>query len=206
MYLQISNSMKILLDPGHGINTPGKRSPDGLFLEYRYTRIIATRIIAELTDCGYEASLLVTEETDIPLSERCHRVNTICDRLGTKNVILISIHVNASGDGTKWMSASGWSAYTTPGITNSDLLAYDLYEAAKKNLPSQKIRLFNGPEEPDFESNLYLLRHTRCPAVLTENLFQDCATDVAFLQSHIGMQAITTLHVEGILDYLSIDL
>ena len=31
------------------------------------------------------------------------------------------------------------------------MLAYDLYEAAKKYLAGQKIRFFNGPKEPDFE-------------------------------------------------------
>ena len=81
-------------------------------------------------------------------------------------------------------------------------MAYDLYEAAKKYLAGQKIRLFNGPKEPDFESNLYLLKHTKCPAVLTENLFQDCLSDVSFLQSHSGMKAITMLHIEGIIEYL----
>ena len=66
------------------------------------------------------------------------------------NVLLVSIHVNASGSDGKWHSASGWSAFTTPGITRTDMLAYDLYEAAKKYLAGQKIRLFNGPKEPDF--------------------------------------------------------
>ena len=28
------NAMLILLDPAHGHNTPGKRSPDGILLEY----------------------------------------------------------------------------------------------------------------------------------------------------------------------------
>ena len=92
--------------------------------------------------------------------------------------------------------------YICSGITGADLLAYDLYEAAKKYLAGQKIRLFNGPKEPDFESNLYLLKHTKCPAVLTENLFQDCLSDVSFLQSHSGMKAITMLHIEGIIEYL----
>ena len=194
--------MKILLDPGHGIETPGKRSPDGKFLEYQYNRLIASRVIAELMDCGYEASLLVPEFFDIPLVERCRRVNAVCDVVGALNVILVSVHVNAAGSDGKWHKASGWSAYTTPGITRADLLAYDLYEAAKKYLVGQKIRLFNGPKEPDFESNLYLLRHTKCPAVLTENMFQDCLSDVSFLQSHSGMEAITMLHVEGIADFL----
>ena len=60
--------MKILLDPGHGIETPGKRSPDGLFLEHQYNRLIASRVTAELLDCGYDVSLLVPEISDIPLA------------------------------------------------------------------------------------------------------------------------------------------
>lgn len=194
--------MTIILDPGHGIETPGKRSPDGLFREYEYNRLIASRVIAELNDCGYDAQLLVPEITDVPLTERCHRVNTICDELGASNVILVSIHVNAAGSDCKWHNASGWSAYTSPGITRADLLAYDLYEAAKKYLVGQKIRQFNGPKEPDFESNLYLLKHTKCAAVLTENMFQDCRKDVEFLQSHSGKNALTMLHVEGIRDFI----
>ena len=38
--------MLIVIDNGHGHNTPGKRSPDGKFLEYAYNREIATRIVA----------------------------------------------------------------------------------------------------------------------------------------------------------------
>ena len=198
--------MKIFIDNGHGIETPGKRSPDGLFREYQYNRLIASRVTAELLDCGYDAQLLVPEISDVPLAERCRRVNAVCDEVGVNNVILVSIHVNAAGSDGKWHSASGWSAYTTPGITRADLLAYDLYEAAKKYLVGQKIRLFNGPKEPDFESNLYLLKHTKCAAVLTENMFQDCRKDVEFLQSRIGMEAITMLHVEGIREFASIQI
>lgn len=40
--------MVILLDGGHGIQTPGKRSPDGKLLEYKYTREIVDLIIKEL--------------------------------------------------------------------------------------------------------------------------------------------------------------
>ena len=196
--------MKIFIDNGHGIETPGKRSPDGKFLEYQYNRIIASRVTANLVDCGYDAQLLVPEISDVALAERCRRVNAICDEIGTSNVVLVSIHVNALGSDGKWHKATGWLAYTTPGITRADLLAYDLYEAAKKHLGGQKIRLFNGPKEPDFESNLYLLKHTKCAAVLTENMFQDCLSDVSFLQSHSGMEAITLLHVEGITEYLAV--
>ena len=40
--------MLILIDNGHGHNTPGKRSPDGKFLEATYTREIARRVVADL--------------------------------------------------------------------------------------------------------------------------------------------------------------
>ena len=67
--------MKILIDNGHGLMTAGKRSPDGQFREAFYTREIAKRIVADLTDRGFTAQLLVPEEDDIPLSERVRRVN-----------------------------------------------------------------------------------------------------------------------------------
>jgi len=194
--------MKILIDNGHGSDTPGKRSPDGRFLEYQYNRIIATRVVSELVDCGNYAELLVPEETDIPLRERVRRVNDKCDIFGVANVLLVSLHVNAAGSDGKWHKATGWSAYTTHGITKSDLLAMDLYEAARKNLPGKVIRQFNGPQEPDFEENFYILKHTKCPAVLTENFFMDNQCDVSYLQSNAGMAAITMLHIEGIREYL----
>lgn len=62
--------MTILIDNEHGSDTPGKRSPDGLFREYFYTREIASRVVSELSDCGYDAQLLVPETEDIPLRER----------------------------------------------------------------------------------------------------------------------------------------
>ena len=36
--------MIIILDPGHGIDTPGKRSPDNRLLEYKYCREIVNEI------------------------------------------------------------------------------------------------------------------------------------------------------------------
>ena len=107
--LSPDSTMKILIDNGHGLNTPGKRSPDGKFLEATYTREIARRIVADLLDRGYDAELLVPENEDIPLSERISRVNAHCQALGKSNVILVSIHVNAAGNGSKWMNATGWS-------------------------------------------------------------------------------------------------
>ena len=203
--------MKILIDNGHGLNTQGKRSPDGTLIEAAYTREIARRIVADLNDRGYDAELLVPEDEDIPLSERVRRVNEICliyepsspaptgDLI--PNVILVSIHINAAGDGTQWMNATGWSCYTCKGQTASDRLASCLYEAAIKNFPGRRIRTDDSDGDPDWEENFYILRHYLCPAVLTENFFMD-GIDFEFLQSKVCKQAIVDTHVEGIIEYL----
>jgi N-acetylmuramoyl-L-alanine amidase len=194
--------MLILIDNGHGLETPGKRSPDGKFLEYAYNREIATRIVADLTDRGHNAQLLVQEPEDIPLSERVRRINAHCNTLGKSNVILISIHVNAAGNGTKWLNATGWSCYTCKGQTTSDRIAECFYEAAKKNFPDRRIRTDYSDNDPDWEENFYILRHSPCPAVLTENFFMDNHSDLEYLQSRAGKQAIVDTHVEGIVEWL----
>lgn len=149
--------MTILLDPGHGKNTPGKRSPDGRFLEYRFNREIASRLNVRLLQFGYDSRIIVPEQEDISLAERCRRVNAVCQALGKDNVILISIHANASGNGSQWMKAQGWSAYTSKGQTKADILAECLYDAAAANLPGKRIRTDSSDGDRDWEENFYIL-------------------------------------------------
>lgn len=196
------STMKILIDNGHGLNTPGKRSPDGKFLEAIYTREIARRVVADLQDRGYDAELLVPEEEDISLKERVRRANEHCQTLGKSNVILISIHVNAAGNGSQWMNATGWSVYTCKGQTASDKLAECLCESAIKNFPGRRIRTDRSDGDTDWEENFYLLRKSLCVAVLTENFFMDSHSDLEYLQSKVGKQAVVDTHVEGITEYL----
>lgn len=194
--------MKIFIDNGHGLMTAGKRSPDGQFREAFYNREIARRIVADLQDRGYDAELLVPEEDDISLSERVRRINTACFLLGKANVILVSIHVNAAGNGSKWMNATGWSVYTCKGQTASDKLAECLCESAIKNFPGRRIRMDMSDGDMDWDENFYILRKSLCPAVLTENFFMDSHSDLEYLQSQAGKQAVVDTHVEGIVEYL----
>lgn len=194
--------IKVLLDNGHGENTPGKRSPDGKFREYLYAREIAEAVERELKSKGYDVERIVHEASDVSLSERARRVNEICARMGAKNVLLVSIHCNAAGNGKEWMNARGWSAYTSKGKTKADALADCLYNAASCFLTGQKIRRDYSDGDPDWEENFYILSKTKCPAVLTENFFQDNKEDVAFLTSSDGKKAVVDTHVEGIIQYI----
>ena len=175
--------MKILIDNGHGLMTPGKRSPDGQFREAFYNREIARRVVSELLNCGYDAELLVPEDDDISLTERVRRTN-------------------AAGDGNKWLNATGWSCYTCIGKTESDKLAECMYDSAIKYLSNKRIRTELSDADRDWEKDFYILKHSLCPAILTENFFMDSLSDLKYLQSRIGKQAITDTHVEGIKEYL----
>ena len=196
--------MKIFIDNGHGLMTAGKRSPDGQFREPFYNREIARRVVSDLRDRGLDAELLVPEDDDISLAERVRRVNTACFLLGKRNVILVSIHVNAAGNGSKWLNATGWSVYTCKGQTESDKLAECLCQAAIKNFPGRRIRTDMSDGDMDWEEGLYILRKSLCPAVLTENFFMDSISDHEYLQSRAGKQAVVDTHVEGIVEYLSL--
>ena len=195
--------MKILIDNGHGENTKGKCSPDGRLKEWAYSREIADRVVSGLRRLGIDAERIVKEDTDVPLSERCKRANAIYKETG-KKAILVSIHCNAAGSGASWMQARGWEAWTSVGQTKADKLADCLYATAEECLFGMKIRKDMADGDPDKESSFYILKHTKCPAVLTENLFQDNKEDVDFLLSEEGKRTIVSLHVKGICKYLGV--
>ena len=189
----------VLLDNGHGVETKGKRAPDESILEYKYTRDLATSIYTTLLECeNIHPILVVPELQDIALSERVNRINNYCKLYGAKNCILISLHLNAAGNGTKWMSGRGWEAYTSPADNRSDRLATMLYFYASNIFKNQKIRVDYTDGDPDKESNLYIIKGANCPAVLTESFFMDNKSDVKYLLSEEGFNNIVTVHVEAI--------
>lgn len=202
--------IKILIDNGHGINTIGKCSPYTAYKvgpnieykEYEWNREISSIIVKELIERGFNASLLVEEMRDVALSERVRRVNNICNEYGVNNVILISIHANASGNGSKWMTAKGWSAYTSKGNTKSDIIAEYLYKEAEKNFYGRKIRTDMSDGDRDWESNLYMCQKTKCPSVLTENFFYDNIDDVNYILSNEGKASIVKTHIDAIIKYI----
>ena len=191
--------MKILIDNGHGVDTAGKCSPDKTLYEYKWAREIANRLVAALKAKGYDAERIVTEETDVPLRTRCQRVNAICQKAGAKNCLLISVHINAAGNGT-WNTATGWSGWVAPNASaNSKKLAQCLYaEAEARNLKGNR----SVPSCKYWNGNFAIVRDTNCPAVLTENLFQDNQQEVKYLLSESGKRTIVDLHVNGIINYI----
>lgn len=194
--------MKVLIDPGHGIDTPGKRSPDGKFREYLWNRQVAELVLDELLNASIDAFLVVTETNDVPLRNRVIRINSFCNRFGAPNVLLVSIHANAAGDGSAWMGAKGWSCYTTKGKTESDSLAECLYDAFEAEFPERKIRKDMSDGDRDWEEDFCVIKKSRCPAVLLENFFYDNREECAWLLQDGTKERIADAIVAGLKKYL----
>jgi len=195
----------ILLDPGHGVNTPGKRSPvwsDGTQLfEWEFNRDVVRRIQSRLTSMNLPNTILVKEARDISLKTRCDRANAIYRQY--PGSFLISVHGNAAPEGSQG-KAGGWEVWTSYGETESDRIAMFFYAQAKAMLTLYKIRSDYSDGDPDKENQFYILKNTLCPAVLTENLFYDNEPECRFMLSGYGRELIAKLHVFAITSYLKL--
>lgn len=169
----------ILFDNGHGQETPGKRSPlwkDGRQLfEWEFNRDMVRRIILKCDHAGIRAVKLVPETFDVSLEERCKRANLWYDRCNG-NCIVVSIHANAGG-------GTGFEVYTSPGQTKADPIATKLIEQLQKDFPEIKMRKDIADGDPDKEAGFYILKHTKAPAILAENLFMDNEADCQLLMA-----------------------
>ena len=189
-----ASDILIILDNGHGEETPGKRSPvwqDGSqLLEYEFSRNIVARIASLLKNERIEYTILVPELDDISLTERYKRANNLSKERNGK-AILISVHANAGG-------GTGWEIWTSPGQTKSDEYATILFNEAKEMFPEWRMRSDMSDGDPDKEEKFTILTKTDCPAVLTENFFMDTEKDCRFIMSETGREKIALMHVLAI--------
>jgi len=196
-------NLVVLIDNGHGKNTKGKCSPDKRILEWEYCRELACRLYEKLLIEGIQAILLVPEEKDVSLSERVRREKKITKeaKKAGKETCFISLHLNAAGGDGKWKSARGWTGWIAQEASaDSKKLAQLLYaEAEARNLQGDRC----VPKTKYWTANYTVCTDTSCPAVLTENLFQDNLEDVEYLLTEDGKNTLVDLHVAAIKKYIN---
>ena len=200
--------MIILIDNGHGFDTKGKCSPDGKYQEWAWSREMADLIAKELTKRGYDVRILVPERDDIPINKgadsRVKRVNAICDRYGTENVILVSIHSNANSCDMKWHDGE-WSGFVAEVSLNASqkskwLADFIWARAIEAGLKGNRA-VIDRPGKRFIQQDLGICRDTKCPAVLTESAYHDTHEGVKLLTG--SKQRIMLAHVDGIIDYIN---
>lgn len=209
-----SDKIHILLDNGHSSSkakniTPGKRTPyliSGVkpalsMYEGDFNRDVVRILEAKLKESGYNVHIIVPEDEDVSLGERVRRANKLCQEYGASNCIFISIHSNAAGGGKQWMKARGFSVHICQGASKrSELMANLLYDEAQKDghfkmrkpLPNQKY----------WTNNFYVIKNTKCPAILSESGFYDNPEDCTFLLTDIARERISNFHFQALVRYI----
>ena len=189
----------VILDNGHGIDTPGKRSPiwsnNTQLFEWKFNRDIVDYIIQYLQVANISYVKLVEETQDISLKDRVDRVNSIFKEYKDKyKIYLISVHGNAADNAP---TANGIEVFTSIGETKSDIIAEVFYEKLK-NL-GWKMRP-NRSNKGGKEENFYILKNSHCPAVLTENGFYTNEEECKKMLEFYWQKEIALAHYKAIQD------
>ena len=189
----------VILGSAHGSNVSGKCSPDMSIREYIWSREMCVRIKAKLDALGINCIIDSLDPIEKSLNARVKYVNQLVREAGD-DCIYVSVHLNAAGGDGQWHNATGWTIWIyNKASQKSKNLSLELFEVAKeKNLFGNRYI----PATKYFTANFAVLRDTICPAVLTENMFQDNKKDVEYLLSEEGKEEIANLHVEGISNYI----
>lgn len=179
----------VCLDAGHGVDTPGKCSPDGSYREYEFNKDVALKIKSNLERCGLKV-LLTNDGTDkdTPLAERCRLANN------SNAKIVVSIHSNAAGN--DWSDANYWMAAVIAKGGNAEKLAKAIETAS---IPALGIKS-KGVQECNYQ----ILRDTKAPAVLIEHGFHTCKTWVEMLKTQSFRAKIAECDAKGICNHLGV--
>lgn len=183
----------IAIDDGHGLETDGKRSPDG-YKENIFNHYTKEFLKLELKTQGFKIVDCSPTRSDNSLQDRCNRANN-----GNADVF-VSIHYNAMGN--VWGKAEGIETFYHGGSKNGKKLATCVH---KKLMQGTKMR--NRGVKADttiYSSGFAVLRNTKMPAILPECGFMDNKEDRALMESTAYRKECAKEICQGICDYFGI--
>lgn len=176
---------KVWIDAGHGGKDPGAVA-NGI-QEKDIALKVSLGIKARLEAAYEDVQVLLSRSTDVFLELR--------DRTAKANAagadILVSIHCNAGG------GKGGFETFRYTSASQSSIKLQDTLH----NAIMAKLGLIDRGQKAQ---NLHMVRESKMPAVLTENLFVDVAADADRLKQASVIDAIIEGHVQGIATYLGL--
>jgi len=194
----------VILDAGHGINTPGKRSP--LYgvprlpvLEWQLNIAIVTALYKILPLKGVEVVFSSTDIFDKALQDRAATVKKIVKDNLDATVLLISIHCNAFGTDEKFTLPSGIEfLYCSKSVQNERLARHISagFDGVYSDMPNQYKN--RGLRE---RNGLFLLKHSPVPSVMIEAGFMTCLSELELLLEYKYQVYLANKITEGILSY-----
>lgn len=183
-------SIKIGLDAGHGLNTAGKQTPDGI-KEWTLNDKVRDKIVSMLAD--YDCEVIHTDNdegnTDESLSSRLSKYKSA----GVK--AFVSIHHNAHTG--SWNGATGVEVYTDKNPTASDTKFANCIYDRLVNYTGLKGRGIK-------KANFTVINQNTIPAVLVEGGFMDGTSDYKVITSDEGQTAYAKAVAEGLIEFLGL--
>ncbi|MFB4326383.1 N-acetylmuramoyl-L-alanine amidase [Priestia sp. BR_2] len=179
---------KVWIDDGHGGKDPGAC---GNGLQEKDIVLTLCMEIKKQLERDYEGvQVLLSRSTDVflELKERTDAAN----KAGAD--ILVSIHCNAGG------GAGGFESFRH---TNASAASRSLQNMLHTEIMAA-LKPFDVIDRGQKAANLHMCRESKMPAVLTENLFIDVASDAAKLKCQEVIDALIGGHVAGIGKYLGL--
>lgn len=171
--------IKIVLDAGHGPNTPGKRTPkfdDGNFMhEHEFNNAVVQKLKLMLDNVGkFSVSVVSSETVDVPLKDRVAKEKAI------KSDLFLSVHANALN--SYWGNPKGIESFWNKGSTKGENYCKFIQQGLIKDtgLFNRGAKSAPGPQYPN---SLYVLKYTYGPAVLVECGFMDNKEEAKLLMS-----------------------
>lgn len=162
---------KISLSAGHGFNTPGKCTPDGM-PEWYFNSVVVKYLMAALAEYENVAVIRLDDPSgvnDIPLKERSDRANA----WGAD--IHIDIHANAFGN--DWNDANGIETFV---YSKKEIESNNLAILVQKNLIEATGLKNRGVKE----GNLHMVREVKAKAkILVEAGFMTNQKEAGLLKS-----------------------
>lgn len=182
----------VALDPGHGKNTPGKRSPDESLREYEFNRAVAYRVRDLLTAQGITVIMTVPDDdlNDVPLRKRTDIANA------ADADVFVSFHANALKN--TWTEHRGWEIYYKPNDSFSKTLAKHIKSASYPTHGEGIGIPFRGIKTAKF----FVIRHTKMPAVLIEHGFMTNEIECELLKTDEFRDKVANADAKGIMDFI----
>lgn len=178
------------LDDSHGVNTPGKRAPDG-YRENEFNHYTKVELIKELERLGFRILDCSPSRTDETLAYRVNLANSHkCD-------VYISIHFNAFGLGT-WNKVRGIETFYHPDSPKN------AGGKLARCIHNQLTRGTSMPNRGIKTANFYVLRETQMTAVLVECGFMTNKEDRILMDSSAYRKECAIEIAQGLCDYFGI--
>lgn len=162
----------VILNEGHGsvlvngkVVTPGKRSPDGKFIEGEHNRTFSSKLAHELGKYFKVQRLMGTSPINASLKNRVKTANMF----DKDTSVYIGIHTNAATN--TWNKASGHTVFYFKFSKESKKLAQRVSDwlGQSSTLPNRGIK-------PTLK--LTMLRKTKMPGILVERYFHTSEYDL----------------------------